>query len=156
MSTPSPTIPPGPTLSPSSQTSDQILYSQLVAENQRIEEYIRLLTSQKTTDTQRYQYQSSSTDTLTTVYNVLFIVYLILVLVLCYILFMKNKVYSRTVKIVIVIFTLIFPFVIYPLETFVWTIGHYLYTLIVQTPYGTNPVETYKKDRGDIYVTATH
>jgi len=155
MSTPSP-IPPGPTLSPTSQTSDQILYSQLVAENQRIEDYIRLLTSQKTTDTQRYQYQSSSTDTLTIVYNILFIVYLILVLVLCYILFMKNNTYSRTVKIGIVLFTLIFPFVIYPLETFVWTIGYYFYTMVVQTPYGTNPVDTYKKDRGDIYVTPTH
>jgi len=132
------------------------LYGQLIAENQRIEEYIRLLTSQTTTDTQRYQYQSSSTDTLTIVYNVLFVVYFIMVLVLCYILFIKNKVYSRTVKIGIVLFTLAFPFVIYPLESFVWLIGHYLYTLIVQTPYGTNPVDTYKKDRGDIYITSPH
>jgi len=132
---------------------DEILYNQLISENARIMQYIQLLKSQKTTDTQRFQYQSSTSDTLSMVYNGLFIVYFIVLFILCYMLFIKNQVYSRGVKIGIILLFIAFPFVIYPLETWIYIGGNYIYTMLIQAPYGENPIDTYKKDRGDIYVT---
>jgi hypothetical protein len=132
---------------------NEILYNQLISENARIMQYIQLLKSQKTTDTQRFQYQSSTSDTLSMVYNGLFILYFIVLLILCYMLFIKNQVYSRGFKIGIILSFLAFPFVIYPLETGIFIGGNYIYTMLIQAPYGENPMDTYKKDRGDIYVT---
>jgi hypothetical protein len=132
---------------------DQILYNQLISENTRISQYIQLLKSQKTTDSQRFQYQSSSSDTLSMVYNGLFFIYFIVLLILCYILFIKNQVYNKGFKIGIVLFFLVFPFIIYSLENLIFIAGNYIYTMLIQAPYGENPVDMYKKDRGDIYVT---
>lgn len=133
--------------------TNEILYNQLISENARIMQYIQLLKSQKTTDTQRFQYQSSTSDTLSMVYNGLFMVYFIVLLILCYMLFIKNQVYSRGFKISIILLFLAYPFVIYPLETWIYIGGNYIYTMLIQAPYGENPIDTYKKDRGDIYVT---
>jgi|UniRef100_A0A6C0IBU9 hypothetical protein len=133
--------------------TNEILYNQLISENARIMQYIQLLKSQKTTDTQRFQYQSSTSDTLSMVYNGLFMVYFIVLLILCYMLFIKNQVYSRGFKIGIILLFLAYPFVIYPLETWIYIGGNYIYTMLIQAPYGENPIDTYKKDRGDIYVT---
>jgi hypothetical protein len=133
--------------------TNEILYSQLISENARIMQYIQLLKSQKTTDTQRVQYQSSTSDTLSMVYNGLFMVYFIVLLILCYMLFIKNQVYSRGFKIGIILLFLAYPFVIYPLEMWIYIGGNYIYTMLIQAPYGENPIDTYKKDRGDIYVT---
>ena len=133
--------------------SDEILYQQLITENSRITDYITLLKSQRTTDNQQFQYKSSTSDTLSMVYNGLFVIYFIALLVLCYILFMKNTVYSRGFKIAVILLFLLFPFVIHPLEVWTVYIGTYLYTMIVQAPHGENPIDSYKKDRGDIYVT---
>ena len=133
--------------------TNEILYNQLISENARIMQYIQLLKSQKTTDTQRFQYQSSTSDTLSMVYNGLFMVYFIVLLILCYMLFIKNQVYSRGFKIGIILLFLAYPFVIYLLETWIYIGGNYIYTMLIQAPYGENPIDTYKKDRGDIYVT---
>lgn len=132
---------------------NEILYKQLISENTRIQQYIQLLKSQKTTDTQRFQYQSSTSDTLSMVYNGLFIAFFIVLLILCYILFIKNQVYSKGFKIGIILLFLVYPFLIYPLETWIYFGGNYIYTMLIQAPYGENPIDTYKKDRGDIYVT---
>ena len=132
---------------------NEILYNQLISENTRIQQYIQLLKSQKTTDTQRFQYQSSTSDTLSMVYNGLFIVYFIGLFILCYILFIKNQAYSKGFKVGIILLFLVYPFIIYPLERWIYIGGNYMYTMLIQAPYGENPIDTYKKDRGDIYVT---
>jgi preprotein translocase subunit SecG len=132
---------------------EEVLLQRLVTENQQIDQYIQLLNSQQITDAQQFQYNSSHNDTLTTVYKYMFILYFIIVLVLCYVLFFKNKTYSRNIKIGIVLLFVAFPFFIYPLEKKMWEFCVFLYRLVVKTPVGDHPIDVVKKDRGDIFVT---
>lgn len=144
--------------------SEEVLLQRLVTENQQIDQYIQLLNSQQITDAQQFQYNSLHSDTLTTVYNYMFILYFVIVLVLCYALFFKNKTNSvefsgwsvsppsRNMKIGIVLLFVAFPFFIHPLEKKMWEFAVFLYRLIVKTPIGDHPIEVVKKDRGDIFV----
>ena len=94
---------------------EEVLLQRLVTENQQIDQYIQLLNSQQITDAQQFQYNSLHSDTLTTVYKYMFILYFVIVLVLCYVLFFKNKTISRNMKIGMVILFVAFPFFIHPL-----------------------------------------
>jgi hypothetical protein len=157
---------PDPTDKP---VPEEVLLQRLVTENQQIDQYIQLLNSQQITDAQQFQYNSSHSDTLTTVYHYMFVLYFVIVLVLCYVLFFKNKTNSvefsgwrvsppytnsRNMKIGIVLLFVAFPFFIYPLEKKLWEFCVFLYRLIVKTPVGDHPIEVVKKDRGDVFVTA--
>ena len=131
---------------------EEVLLQRLVTENQQIDQYIQLLNSQQITDAQQFQYNSLHSDTLTTVYKYMFILYFVIVLVLCYVLFFKNKTISRNMKIGMVILFVAFPFFIHPLEKKIWEFAVFLYRLIVKTPIGDHPIDVVKKDRGDIFV----
>ena len=131
---------------------EDVLLQRLVTENQQIDQYIQLLNSQQITDAQQFQYNSMHSDTLKTVYHYMFILYFVIVIALCYVLFFKNKTYSRNIKIGMVILFLAFPFFIYPLEKKLWELFVFLYRLVVKTPIGDNPIDVVKKDRGDIFV----
>lgn len=131
---------------------EDVLLQRLVTENQQIDQYIQLLNSQQITDAQQFQYNSLHSDTLKTVYHYMFILYFVIVIALCYVLFFKNKTYSRNIKIGMVILFLAFPFFIYPLEKKLWELFVFLYRLVVKTPVGDNPIDVVKKDRGDIFV----
>ena len=131
---------------------EDVLLQRLVTENQQIDQYIHLLNSQQITDAQQFQYNSTHSDTLKTVYNYMFILYFVIVIALCYVLFFKNNKYSRNLKIGIVILFVLFPFFIHPLEKKLWEYGVFIYRLVVKTPVGDHPIEVVKKDRGDIFV----
>ena len=60
---------------------EEVLLQRLVTENQQIDQYIQLLNSQQITDAQQFQYNSLHSDTLTTVYKYMFILYFVIVLV---------------------------------------------------------------------------
>lgn len=138
--------------SPEKPVPEDVLLQRLVTENQQIDQYIHLLNSQQITDAQQFQYNSMHSDTLKTVYNYMFILYFVIVIALCYVLFFKNNKYSRNTKIGIVILFVLFPFFIHPLEKKLWEYGVFVYRLVVKTPVGDHPIEVVKKDRGDIFV----
>lgn len=131
---------------------EEVLLQRLMTENQQIDQYIDLLNSQQITDAQQFQYNSTHSNTLKTVYNYMFILYFFIVIALCYVLFFKNKTYSRNIKIGMVILFVVFPFFIHPLEKKLWEYGVFVYHLVVKTPVGDHPIEVAKKDRGDIFL----
>lgn len=138
--------------SPEKPVPEDVLLQRLVTENQQIDQYIHLLNSQQITDAQQFQYNSMHSDTLKTVYNYMFILYFVIVIALCYVLFFKNNKYSRNIKIGMVILFVLFPFFIHPLEKKLWEYGVFVYRLVVKTPVGDHPIDVVKKDRGDIFV----
>ena len=151
MSTTSPTT---ETPQPIIKNENKVLFDKLLEENTRIQDYITLLKQKQVTDIQKYQFNDKKSQLLTTIYNWLFIAYLVGLSIVIYMLFVKSSQMSFFMKIAIILGLLIYPFVIYPLETSIGWFLKMMYSFIVRAPIGEDPIQSYQRNRGNVFVTA--
>lgn len=136
------------------KNENKVLLDKLTEENKRIQDYITLLKQQQTTDIQKRQFHDKKNQQFTTIYNWLFVVYLIGLIIVIYRLFMQPSEMSRNGKIIIVVGFLVYPFLVYPFERTIGWLIQIVYRFIVRAPIGENPVQAYQRNRGDIFVTS--
>jgi hypothetical protein len=144
---------PTPSGIPTTTPNDtKILFDRLVTENQQIEDYITMLKHQQATDNQKAHYQNNRNNLFTVIYNWLFYLYLLGLVILVYVLFFTGVEMSRNGKVGIVVVFLLYPFLVYPVERFLWQIMKVVYSFVVHVPLGEDPIQNYQRSRGDIFV----
>ena len=109
------------------------LYNKVQSENDRIQKTYDKIKNEHSADSQKSKYVELSEIILKKVYMYSFVIYMILSLVLCVLIYYKP--FSLTIKIVLVIVILGFPFYIFFLENVIYQISMYLYNIMVSTVY---------------------
>jgi len=109
------------------------LYDKVKSENDRIQKTYDKIKNEHSADSQKSKYVELSEIILKRVYMYSFVIYMILSLVLCVLIYYKP--FSLTIKIGLVIVILGFPFYIFFLENLIYQITMYLYNLALSTVY---------------------
>ena len=109
------------------------LYNKVQSENDRIQKTHDKIKNEHSADSQKSKYVELSEIILKKVYMYSFVIYMILSLVLCVLIYYKP--FSFTIKIVLVIIILGFPFYIFFLENVIYKISMYLYNFALSTVY---------------------
>jgi hypothetical protein len=144
------TTPPvnsGPTISVAEledqiQTRDQLILSRLRLENAQIADYISILQNQRTTDKSSLVSNSYYFDLINNIYTPLFFVYFLCLIVLGFVFFMTDNDMSLSMRILLMVIFILYPFVIEYLEDYIISWVAFLVRFVQFTPAGTNPIKT--------------
>ena len=114
----------------------QNLYKALESQNKVLRNVVMDQKNMYSTDAQKVKYQSANITFYYFVNQILWWIYYLIILGVIYcILFGKAKTFSLTLKTFLVIFVVIFPYVMIPIETFLYWILTYFYAVMNKTVY---------------------
>jgi hypothetical protein len=112
------------------------LYKALESQNKVLRNMMMDQQNMYSTDTQKVKYQSANITFYYSMNQILWWIYYVIVLGVIYcILFGKAKDYSRAFKTFLVVFVAIFPYIIIPIEIFLYWILTYFYAVMNKTVY---------------------
>lgn len=114
--------------------NDQDTYNEIQNQNQQIQDQIDSLTQSYSLYDQKSYYQSQDIYRLYTVNWYLIIIYYVTVVFLIYFIYEYSK-YSIFLNIIILVLLFAFPFIILPVERFIWDISEFIYNLIIGKVY---------------------
>jgi hypothetical protein len=114
-----------------------LLYDKVKTENTQISNTSDGIQNANSANGQKSKYVYQSTQILQRIYGVLFWIYLVLAIGLSVVIYMFSK-QGLYMKIFWILVILLFPFYIYPLETYVFEILRYLYSLTLSVVYVNN------------------
>lgn len=109
------------------------LYNKVKTENDRIDKTHDKIKNEHSADSQKSKYVELSEKILKNVYLYSFVIYMVLSLVLCVLIYYKP--FTLTMKIVFIIIILGFPFYTFFLENIIYKISIYFYNLALSTVY---------------------
>jgi hypothetical protein len=114
----------------------QNLYKALELQNKVLRNMVTDQKNMYSTDEQKVKYQTANITFYYSVNQILWWIYYIILLGVIYcILFGKAKSFSIILKTFLVIFVVIFPYVMIPIETFLYWILTYFYAVMNKTVY---------------------
>jgi hypothetical protein len=112
------------------------LYKALESQNTVLKNMVLDQKNMYSTDNQKVKYQSANITFYYSVNQILWWIYYFVILGVIYcILFGKAKDFSTSLKTVLVVIAVIFPYVIIPIETFLYWILTYFYSVMSKTVY---------------------
>lgn len=109
------------------------LYDKVKAENDRIQKTYDKIKNEHSADSQKSKYVELSKIIIKNIYTYSLIIYMILALVLCVLIYYKP--FSLTTKILLFVIILGFPFYIFFLENVIYKISIYLCNIALSTVY---------------------
>jgi hypothetical protein len=119
-------------------------YNAIISQNDVIKKQLRDEADRNLMFNNKHNFYSIAFVTLIIINNILFYLYIIFVLVMWYLLYVKTPQWSKRFKIFFAIFIAIFPFVIDSVEKIVYESANYLLAIMKGTPY--NNYNASKKD----------
>jgi hypothetical protein len=112
------------------------LVKKVLDQNNKIDEQIQEYEKMHSSDYQKSIYENQSTYNLHVVYNYLFYTYyLCLVIVFIYGFFKGAWSFAKPEKLIMFMILLVFPYVIYPIEKFVYMLGLYVWSFFTDNVY---------------------
>lgn len=112
------------------------LVKKVLDQNDKIDRQIIEYEQLHSSDYQKSIYENESTYNLTIVYNYLFYIYYIVLLILfIYGAFKGIYSFNNPLQILFLIFLIIFPYVIYPIEELVYALFKYIWSFFTESVY---------------------
>ena len=119
------------------------LYHQIKQQNEGLTKNIITNSENNSINVKFTNYELAEISRIQTINSYLFILFYLVAIFLSYIIITYNPL-NGYIKMVIVIFILIFPFVIYSFEYFIYYILSYLYSLLTFTPFNSIYLSKYR------------
>jgi len=105
-------------------------YQNIKLQNDMLKNQIDKISNIYSADNQRAIYQTTNLEYQTTIYSYLLIAYYLLLVILIFLFYFDIKNVSRIVKVGIIIAIILYPWVIYLFEKFIYFIFAYLYSIV--------------------------
>ena len=105
------------------------LVNKVQTQNQNIDKQIQQFSQDHSTDYKKSFYENQSTEYLKNIYIYLFYIYAFLVLIIFFILLFNGKLFDFYM-ILLIVFLVLFPFIIYPIDHFL-----YIFTIFLQNKF---------------------
>jgi len=107
------------------------LVNKVQTQNQNIDKQIQQYSQEHSTDYKKSFYENQSTEYLKNIYIYLFYIYALFILIIIFILVFNGKL-TDFYMILLVVGLIVFPFIIYPIEQFLYTFFKYIYDFFTE------------------------
>lgn len=111
-------------------TDNNLIYDSLKAQNKKLVTVLQNEADVYSSDDQKVLYQTNQTDNLYYINLVFIYVYFALLIVVGYILIFNMNAFSIYMRVFIAALFILYPFIIQPIEYFLYNIYNYIYSII--------------------------
>lgn len=114
------------------------LFTAVFNENNSLQNNIQILKDTYSTDDKKFNYENDQMQWFISTNNFLYCVYFFLVMLFAVIIILKNQKYSYKIEIAMITLFIVFPFIVGPIEIFIYNIIRYIWSFIMIRAYPGN------------------
>ena len=107
------------------------LVNKVQTQNNQLDQEIQKFSQAHSTDYTKSLYENQSAEYLKSIYVYLFYIYCFFVLIVIFIMIFNKKIFELN-NILLAVFLVLFPFIIYPFEQFVYSFIMYIYKFLTE------------------------